>query len=174
MVAETSCRYFRELGFPEPIETGLVVDKVGRRRSSTGSASSRATGDEAAAEGRFVHVYVDNTDPARPGRPRSPTRSGPPWSLCCALTADADGACGTSRVVRSQAALGPREDPTVLLIGLAMLVILVVSGLVVAYVAFPHRGEEIPGAPWLGDAMNKATDALPTLDEDEGTDAERR
>ena len=23
-------------------------------------------GDEAAAEGRFVHVYVDNTDPARP------------------------------------------------------------------------------------------------------------
>ena len=48
--------------------------------------------------------------------------------------------------------------------------ILVVSGLVVAYVAFPHRGEEMPHAPWLGDAMNKATDALPTLDEDEGTD----
>ncbi len=57
-----------------------------------------------------------------------------------------------------------------LLIGIAMLVILVVSGLVVAYVAYPHRGEEVPGAPWLGDAMNKATDALPTLDEDEGTD----
>ena len=60
-----------------------------------------------------------------------------------------------------------------LLIGLAMLVILVVSGLVVAYVAFPHRGEEMPGAPWLGDAMNKATDAMPTLDEDEGTDPDR-
>ena len=29
VVAETSCRYFRELGFPAPIETGLVVDKVG-------------------------------------------------------------------------------------------------------------------------------------------------
>ncbi len=57
-----------------------------------------------------------------------------------------------------------------LLIGIAMLVILVISGLVVAYVAYPHRGEEVPGAPWLGDAMNKATDALPTLDEDEGTD----
>ena len=26
-------------------------------------------GDEAAAEGRFVHVYVDNTDPARPSTP---------------------------------------------------------------------------------------------------------
>ena len=29
VVAETGCRYFRELGFPEPIEMGLVVDKVG-------------------------------------------------------------------------------------------------------------------------------------------------
>lgn len=57
-----------------------------------------------------------------------------------------------------------------LLIAIAMFVILVVSGLVVAYVAFPHRGQEMPHAPWLGDAMNKATDALPTLDEDEETD----
>ncbi len=54
-----------------------------------------------------------------------------------------------------------------LFIVIAMLAILVVSGLVVAYVAFPHRGEDIPGVPWLGDAMNKATDALPTLDDDE-------
>ena len=60
-----------------------------------------------------------------------------------------------------------------LLIAIAMLVILVISGLVVAYVAYPHRGEEVPGAPWLGDAMNKATDALPTLDEDEGTDSSK-
>ena len=30
VVAETGCRYFREIGFPEPIEMGLVVDKVGR------------------------------------------------------------------------------------------------------------------------------------------------
>jgi hypothetical protein len=51
----------------------------------------------------------------------------------------------------------------VLTIGIAMLVILVVSGLVVTYVAFPHRGEEIPGAPWLGDAMSKANDKLPKL-----------
>jgi hypothetical protein len=31
----------------------------------------------------------------------------------------------------------------------------------------------MPHAPWLGDAMNKATDAMPTLDEDEGTDPKR-
>jgi hypothetical protein len=56
----------------------------------------------------------------------------------------------------------------VLFIGLAMVGILVIAGLIVTYVAFPHRGEDVPGAAWLGDAMNKATDALPTLDEDEG------
>jgi hypothetical protein len=66
-----------------------------------------------------------------------------------------------------------REGDNVWFIGLAMLVILVVSGLVVAYVAFPHRDKEMPHAPWLGDAMNKATDAVPTLDEDEGTDPRR-
>jgi hypothetical protein len=59
------------------------------------------------------------------------------------------------------------KDPAVLMIGLAMLAILVVAGLVVTYVAFPHRGEEVPGAPWLGDAMAKATDRLPLLEEEE-------
>jgi hypothetical protein len=47
---------------------------------------------------------------------------------------------------------------------IAMLVILVLAGLVVLYVAFPHRGEELPAAPWLGDAMRKGVDSAPTLD----------
>jgi hypothetical protein len=51
----------------------------------------------------------------------------------------------------------------VLVIALAMLVILVLAGLVVTYAAYPHRGEELPAAPWLGDAMAKAVDAAPTL-----------
>ena len=59
----------REIGYPAPVDLGLVVEQgSGRPRSSTGSGCSRASGDEAAAEGRFVHVYVDNTDPARPSR----------------------------------------------------------------------------------------------------------
>jgi hypothetical protein len=45
-----------------------------------------------------------------------------------------------------------------------MVVALVLAGAVVVYVAFPHRGEEVPGAPWLGDAMKKGVEALPTLD----------
>jgi hypothetical protein len=47
---------------------------------------------------------------------------------------------------------------------IAMLVILVLAGLVVLYVAFPHRGEEVPAAPWLGDALRKGVEAAPTLD----------
>ncbi|MCW2796151.1 hypothetical protein [Nocardioides sp.] len=49
---------------------------------------------------------------------------------------------------------------------IAMLVILVLSGLVLAFVAFPNRGEELPAAPWLGEAMARAVDAAPTLDEE--------
>jgi hypothetical protein len=52
----------------------------------------------------------------------------------------------------------------VLFILISMLVILVVAGLVVTFGAFPHRGEDIPGAAWLGDGMAKAADALPTID----------
>ena len=95
MVAETSCRYFRELGFPAPIETGLVVDKVGTSSVIYRIGLFQGDGDEAAAEGRFVHVYVDNTDPARPVDPdarRDPRRSR---SRCCAADAVAVDPCVT-------------------------------------------------------------------------------
>ena len=52
----------------------------------------------------------------------------------------------------------------VLFILISMLVIVAVAGLVVTFVAFPHRGEDIPGAAWLGDGMAKAVDAMPTID----------
>ncbi len=47
---------------------------------------------------------------------------------------------------------------------LAMLVIMVLAGVVVLYVAFPHRGEEMPHTPWVGDAMKRGVEKLPTLD----------
>jgi hypothetical protein len=46
----------------------------------------------------------------------------------------------------------------------AMLVILVLAGGVVLYVAFPHRGEEVPHVPWVGRAMRRGVDNVPTLD----------
>jgi acyl-CoA thioester hydrolase len=61
VVAEVSCRYFRELGFPEPVEIGLVVERLGRSSVIYRIGLFQGEGDEASAEGRFVHVYVDNT-----------------------------------------------------------------------------------------------------------------
>jgi hypothetical protein len=45
----------------------------------------------------------------------------------------------------------------------AMLVIVAIAAVVVVYVAYPHRGEELPVAPKLGDAMRRSVDALPTV-----------
>lgn len=46
----------------------------------------------------------------------------------------------------------------------AMTLIMLVAGVIVLYVAFPHRGEEMPHAPWVGESMRKGVDRLPTLD----------
>ena len=47
---------------------------------------------------------------------------------------------------------------------LAMIGIVLLAGLIVLYVAYPHRGEDVPNAPWVGDAMRKGVNLLPTLD----------
>jgi len=52
----------------------------------------------------------------------------------------------------------------VLVVVIAMLVVLAVAGLVVVYVAYPHRGEELPAAPWLGEALGRAAEAAPLLE----------
>jgi acyl-CoA thioester hydrolase len=67
VVAEVSCRYFREVGYPEPIDLGLVVDRIGSSSVVYRIGIFQGPGDEAAAEGRFVHVYVTKTDPSGSG-----------------------------------------------------------------------------------------------------------
>ena len=54
------------------------------------------------------------------------------------------------------------------LLFLAMVTILVAAGAVFVYVAYPHRGQEVPHAPWLGEALKRGVDAMPIL-EDEHT-----
>jgi hypothetical protein len=51
-------------------------------------------------------------------------------------------------------------SPEMLLISIALLVVLALAGLITAYVAFPHRGEPIPHAEWLSDAMNRSNRAI--------------
>jgi acyl-CoA thioester hydrolase len=69
VVAEVGCRYFAEIGYPAPVDVGVVADKVGT--SSVVYRVGLFQGEDplAKAEGRFVHVYVDNTDPTRPVTP---------------------------------------------------------------------------------------------------------
>lgn len=68
VVAEVSCRYFREIGYPRPVELGLVVERLGTSSVVYRIGLFQGESDEAAAEGRFVHVYVDNG-----GGPRTST-----------------------------------------------------------------------------------------------------
>ena len=73
VVAEVSCRYFREVGYPDPVDLGLAIERLGTSsityRLGIFQGLPDGDGATAAAEGRFVHVYVDNSDPARPSTP---------------------------------------------------------------------------------------------------------
>ncbi|HET8664618.1 MAG TPA: acyl-CoA thioesterase [Nocardioides sp.] len=66
--AEASCRFFQEISYPAPIDLGVAVERIGRS-SIVYRVGLFQGSDEAAAEGRVVVVYVDNTDPARPSTP---------------------------------------------------------------------------------------------------------
>jgi acyl-CoA thioester hydrolase len=60
IVAEVSCRYFEEMGFPAPVDVGLRVERVGSSSIVYRIGLFQGDGAQANAEGRFVHVYVDN------------------------------------------------------------------------------------------------------------------
>jgi acyl-CoA thioester hydrolase len=61
VVAESGCRYFAELKFPDPLTVGLAVTRLGNSSVTYRLAIFGAGEDEAAAEGHWVHVYVDRT-----------------------------------------------------------------------------------------------------------------
>jgi acyl-CoA thioester hydrolase len=58
IVAETSCRFFKELSFPQTVHAGLGLEKLGRSSVIYRIGLFREADDSAAALGRFVHVYV--------------------------------------------------------------------------------------------------------------------
>jgi len=54
----------------------------------------------------------------------------------------------------------------VLVVVIAMLVIVAAAFLVVTYVAFPARGRDVPGMPWLGGALGRGADRLGLSEDD--------
>jgi acyl-CoA thioester hydrolase len=58
-VVSSACDYFASIAFPERIEIGLRVGKLGNSSVQYELAVFKAGEDEACAAGRFVHVFVD-------------------------------------------------------------------------------------------------------------------
>jgi acyl-CoA thioester hydrolase len=65
IVAESSCRVFEALSFPDTIYAGLAIERLGARSVVYRIALFRGEATDACAAGRFVHVYVDR-DSRRP------------------------------------------------------------------------------------------------------------
>ena len=58
LVIETQCNYFASLAFPQTVQAGIRVAKLGSS-SVRYEVGIFGDGDTTAAKGHFVHVYVD-------------------------------------------------------------------------------------------------------------------
>jgi len=59
LVVETGCTYFESVAFPEILEAGIAVERLGRSSVRYRIGIFRTNGPLAAAQGHFTHVYVD-------------------------------------------------------------------------------------------------------------------
>lgn len=59
LVVETGCQYFAPISFPDRVRGGLRVARIGNSSVRYEVGLFRNGDDEAAAQGHFVHVYVD-------------------------------------------------------------------------------------------------------------------
>lgn len=59
LVVETGCRYHAEAGFPDRINAGLAVERLGNSSVTYRIGLFRNEDGTAFADGRFVHVYVE-------------------------------------------------------------------------------------------------------------------
>jgi acyl-CoA thioester hydrolase len=56
---DVRCRFRRPLSFPQVVEAGLAIDKLGTTSVTYGLALFARNDPDPAAVGHFVHVYVD-------------------------------------------------------------------------------------------------------------------
>jgi acyl-CoA thioester hydrolase len=59
VVAESGCRFFRELEYPRPLDVGVRVERLGRSSITYALGLFDAEASEVAAVGHWVHVYID-------------------------------------------------------------------------------------------------------------------
>ena len=58
-VVETACRFHQSLSFPQMVDAGLVVTRIGNSSVTYAIGLFAEHAVEPAASGRFVHVWVD-------------------------------------------------------------------------------------------------------------------
>ncbi|MGO4284245.1 acyl-CoA thioesterase [Bosea sp. TAB14] len=58
LVVETGCSYFESVAFPETVEAGIAVERLGTSSVTYRIGIFRQGSEQAAAQGRFTHVYV--------------------------------------------------------------------------------------------------------------------
>lgn len=83
LVVETGCRYHEPVAFPDRIAVGLRVSRIGKSSVRYELGIFRNDADVAAAEGHFIHVYVDRES-------RRPVRVPDAMRRALALAASAD------------------------------------------------------------------------------------
>jgi len=59
LVVETRCNYFKPIAFPDRVQAGLRLAHLGNSSVRYEIGLFRNDEDSAAAQGHFVHVYVD-------------------------------------------------------------------------------------------------------------------
>jgi acyl-CoA thioester hydrolase len=59
LVIETQCNYFAPLAFPQDVHAGLRVAHIGRSSVRYEVGLFADDGEQCAAAGHFIHVYVD-------------------------------------------------------------------------------------------------------------------
>jgi acyl-CoA thioester hydrolase len=59
VVVSSSCQYRKSVAYPQRLDAGLRVDRLGSSSVTYGLAIFAEGDDEASAFGQFVHVFVD-------------------------------------------------------------------------------------------------------------------
>lgn len=59
LVVDSACNFLQELSFPEIIEVGVAIGKIGNSSLRYELAIFKQGQPQAAAQGHFVHVFVD-------------------------------------------------------------------------------------------------------------------
>jgi acyl-CoA thioester hydrolase len=59
LVVETQCNYFKPITFPDRVRAGLAVAQLGNSSVTYRIGLFRNDDDTAAAQGHFVHVYIE-------------------------------------------------------------------------------------------------------------------